>query len=141
MLSHGLDPSSSTALSVEFGDSDSTSRVLSRHGVRDLRSLIGRAPPGMYDPDMSIYCLQIGSALIKRANERAKAGESALKPQLFYLSTTDYVQHKYAPGSVEANDFYAKVDQIIGQLDEQGAIVGLTAGPCFCIAYPYPLSM
>ena len=27
-----------------------------------------------------------------------------------YLSTTDYVQHKHAPGTPAANDFYAMMD-------------------------------
>ena len=42
------------------------------------------------------------------------------KPDLMYLSTTDYIQHKYAPGSEGANAFYAMMDEYIGALDALG---------------------
>ena len=44
-----------------------------------------------------------------------------------YLSTTDYVQHKYAPGSKGANNFYRMMDGYLGQLDAQGTIVVIVA--------------
>jgi phosphonoacetate hydrolase len=49
------------------------------------------------------------------------------RPDLMYLSTTDYVQHKAAPGSKAANDFYAMMDGYLGQLDALGASIALTA--------------
>jgi len=50
-----------------------------------------------------------------------------MKPDLMYLSTTDYVQHKYAPGSEGANRFYAMMDKYLGQLDAGGAILVIVA--------------
>ena len=44
-----------------------------------------------------------------------------------YLSTTDYVQHKYAPGSAGANSFYKMMDAYLGQLDALGATVVIIA--------------
>jgi phosphonoacetate hydrolase len=44
-----------------------------------------------------------------------------------YLSTTDYVQHKHAPGTPGANAFYAMMDGYLGQLDEAGCVIALTA--------------
>jgi phosphonoacetate hydrolase len=44
-----------------------------------------------------------------------------------YLSTTDYIQHKFAPGSSGANDFYAMMDRYLAELDRLGAVVALTA--------------
>jgi len=44
-----------------------------------------------------------------------------------YLSTTDYIQHKYAPGTDGANDFYAMMDRYLARLDELGYVVALTA--------------
>ena len=44
-----------------------------------------------------------------------------------YLSTTDYVQHKFAPGSDGADAFYAMMDSYLGQLDAAGAVIVLTA--------------
>jgi phosphonoacetate hydrolase len=44
-----------------------------------------------------------------------------------YLSTTDYVQHKHAPGTPEANAFYAMMSGYLAQLEALGATVALTA--------------
>ena len=44
-----------------------------------------------------------------------------------YLSLTDYIQHKHAPGTETANDFYAMIDSYAAELDALGAIVVLTA--------------
>jgi len=43
------------------------------------------------------------------------------------LSTTDYVQHKHAPGTPGADDFYAMMDGYLAQLDELGCVIALTA--------------
>ena len=67
---------------------------MARHGVDVVDMMGGGAPPGIYDPDISIYCLEAGLRMIER--DRA-AGAAA--PSLYYLSTTDYVQHKAAPGA------------------------------------------
>jgi phosphonoacetate hydrolase len=58
------------------------------------------------------------------------AGVSLLRrerPDLMYLSTTDYVQHKAAPGAPAANDFYAMMDRYVGELDALGCVLALTA--------------
>jgi phosphonoacetate hydrolase len=44
-----------------------------------------------------------------------------------YLSTTDYVQHKHAPGSAGANAFNAMMDGYLAQLDKLGCVIALTA--------------
>jgi phosphonoacetate hydrolase len=44
-----------------------------------------------------------------------------------YLSTTDYVQHKHAPGTDGADAFYAMMDSYLGQLDALGCVIALTA--------------
>ncbi len=49
------------------------------------------------------------------------------RPDLMYLSTTDYVQHKHAPGTDEANQFYAMMDRYLGRMIADGATVALTA--------------
>ena len=77
---------------------------------------IGRPAPGIYDPEISVYCIEAGARLIET--------ESI---QFAYLTTTDFVQHKHKPGSAEANAFYARIDHFIGRLDALGAIVAITA--------------
>jgi phosphonoacetate hydrolase len=44
-----------------------------------------------------------------------------------YLTTTDFVQHKYAPGVPQANAFYEMFDKYLAQLDELGAAIVVTA--------------
>jgi phosphonoacetate hydrolase len=44
-----------------------------------------------------------------------------------YLSTTDYVQHKHAPGSAEANGFYGMMDGYLAKLAGLGATLAITA--------------
>jgi phosphonoacetate hydrolase len=49
------------------------------------------------------------------------------RPDVMYLSTTDYVQHKCAPGTPAANAFYQMMDTYLARLDELGAVIALTA--------------
>ena len=44
-----------------------------------------------------------------------------------YLSTTDYIQHKYAPDQQGALDFYAMFDRYLAELDALGAAIVVTA--------------
>jgi phosphonoacetate hydrolase len=44
-----------------------------------------------------------------------------------YLSTTDYIQHKCAPGTEGANAFYGMMDKYLARLDALGATIALTA--------------
>jgi phosphonoacetate hydrolase len=44
-----------------------------------------------------------------------------------YLSTTDYIQHKFAPGTEGANSFYAMMDKYLAKMDAMGAVIALTA--------------
>lgn len=86
--------------------------------ARACRELVGRAPPSIYDPDVSIFALELGLRLLQRDLQASASTASTTtttennntkKKSLFYLSTTDYVQHKYAPGTPQANDFMHKV--------------------------------
>lgn len=84
--------------------------------AKRLTNRVGRPAPDIYDPEISVYCIEAGVRLVETENAR-----------LAYLTTTDFVQHKHKPGSVEANAFYARIDYFIGRLDQLGAIVGITA--------------
>jgi len=46
---------------------------------------------------------------------------------VMYLTTTDYIQHKYAPGEPVANKFYEMFDKYLTQLDAMGAAIVVTA--------------
>ena len=86
------------------------------NGLADCLTYVGKPLPSAYSADLSIFVLEAGVRILEREH-----------PVLMYLSLSDYVQHKYAPGSVEATDFYVAIDNAIGRLLAAGATIGLTA--------------
>ncbi len=110
MLAHDLN---GICFSAEFADR----ATLSENGIENVEGdLMGKERPGIYDPYISVYCIEAGAKLLQREHF-----------DIMYLTTTDFVQHKYAPGSPEANDFLSKIDHWLGELDKLGAIIGVTA--------------
>lgn len=85
------------------------------HGIGDVETLVG-PNPDIYSGEASLYVLRAGVRLLE-----------AGRADFLYLSTTDFLQHKFAPEASEALDFYAGVDEQLGRLLALGALVGLTA--------------
>lgn len=79
-------------------------------------ALVGRPLPSVYSAALSEFVFAAGVRLMETQ-----------RPDLMYLSTTDYVQHKAAPGSAAANAFYAMMDPYLARLDALGATIALTA--------------
>lgn len=86
------------------------------NGIAEVVEKIGRNNPDVYDPECSVYCIEAGDWLLRN-----------MQPDLLYLSTTDYVQHKYPPDAPEAKAFYKRIDHFIGRIVEQDVILGITA--------------
>ena len=86
------------------------------HGVADVLALVGRPLPSVYSAELSEFVFAAGVELLKRD-----------RPAIMYLSTTDYVQHKHAPGTPAANAFYAMMNGYLARLDALGATIALTA--------------
>jgi len=86
------------------------------NGIDNVLALVGRPLPSVYSADLSEFVFAAGVALMERD-----------RPDVMYLSTTDYVQHKHAPGTPEANAFYAMMSGYLAQLDALGATIALTA--------------
>jgi phosphonoacetate hydrolase len=76
----------------------------------------GAPNPGIYDPLLSAYAVDLALALADR-----------LGASLVYCSLTDYVQHKAAPGSPLARSFLAALDERIGRALDEGWLVGMAA--------------
>ena len=72
--------------------------------------------PDVYSAGLSEFVFAAGVKLMERD-----------RPEIMYLSTTDYIQHKHAPGTPVANDFYAMMDGYLAQLDAMGCTIVLTA--------------
>jgi phosphonoacetate hydrolase len=86
------------------------------HGISNVLALLRRGVPDQYSAELSLFVLDAGVRLL-----------GLRKPDLMYLSLSDYVQHKHAPNTEEAIDFMRAVDQRIGKLLAGGATVGLIA--------------
>jgi len=86
------------------------------NGIADVLGLVGMPVPDVYSAELSEFVFAAGVKLL-----------ATRRPDLMYLSTTDYVQHKHAPGDPDANRFYAMLDRYLVELDRLGAVVGLTA--------------
>jgi phosphonoacetate hydrolase len=90
--------------------------TLAENGIENMLGRVGMPLPSVYSAALSEFVFVAGVKLMERE-----------RPDLMYLSTTDYVQHKAAPGTPAANDFYAMMDRNLARLDELGATIVLTA--------------
>jgi phosphonoacetate hydrolase len=113
LLGHGLVFDGSA---VCFSSEKADKATMAGNGIEDPCSLVGLPVPEVYSADLSEFVFAAGVKLLARD-----------KPDLMYLSTTDYVQHKYAPGSDGANSFYKMMDGYLGSLDALGATVVIIA--------------
>ena len=86
------------------------------NGIHNASEWLGRPVPEVYSADLSEFVLAAGVKILKEWS-----------PNLMYLSTTDYVQHKFAPNQQGAKDFYSMADKYIGELDALGAALVVTA--------------
>lgn len=101
---------------IAFSAEKADTVTLSENGIEDVVDLVGRPAPDQYSADLSLFVLDAGIKLLETR-----------KPDLLYLSLSDYVQHKHAPEEQEALEFMAAVDQRVAALLELGAVVGIVA--------------
>ena len=109
LLGHELD-------GICFSAEKADQTTVAEHGLDDAASWLGRPVPSVYSADLSEFVFAAGVQLMREQ-----------RPDILYLSTTDYVQHKHAPGTSAANAFSAMMDRYLSQLDAMGCIIGLTA--------------
>ncbi len=109
LLADGEVPSISAEKADKFG--------LPTYGIDDVTGLVGRPQPGIYDWEISPYAIEIGLAVHRRVGGLG----------LLYASLTDYVQHKQGPGGDLADRFYRRFDELLGELLDEGFVVGITA--------------
>jgi phosphonoacetate hydrolase len=86
------------------------------HGIDEALRLVGMPLPGVYSAALSEFVFAAGVKLM-----------ASQRPDVLYLSTTDYVQHKHAPGSAEANAFCRMMDGYMDELERAGCVIALTA--------------
>lgn len=99
-----------------FSAEKSDSTTAAEHGLERASAWLGMPQPEVYSADLSEFVFAAGVKLL-----------AEWKPDLMYLTTTDYVQHKFAPDDAEAKSFYAMFDKYLTQLDDMGAAIVVTA--------------
>ncbi len=99
-----------------FSAEKSDTSTQAEHGQEAASKWLGMAQPEVYSAELSAFVFAAGVKLLRE-----------WKPDVMYLTTTDYVQHKYAPDQAEAKAFYEMFDKYLAQLDEMGAAIVVTA--------------
>ena len=101
---------------ISFSSEFASKVTMQENGIEDVIRLTRMPQPDMYSMELSLFVLEAGIKLLDRE-----------RPDLMFLSLTDWVQHKYAPEESEAKRFYREIDARFGRLAELGATVALTA--------------
>ena len=114
LLGNGLKFNEGRTICFSAEKSDQATKI--ENGIENVNDWLGMPVPEVYSQDLSEFVMAAGVKLMEE-----------FKPDIMYLSTTDYIQHKYAPGHEVANKFYSMFDKYIGQLDELGATIIITA--------------
>jgi phosphonoacetate hydrolase len=114
LLGKGLDPKSGRSIAFSSEKADKATRA--ENGIENVLDFVGKPLPEVYSADLSEFVFAAGVKLVQ-----------TFRPDVMYLSTTDYIQHKAGPDSDVANAFYAMMDRYIGELDALGCVLALTA--------------
>ena len=114
LLGKGLELGAGKACS--FSSEKSDKATLADNGIDHVNELVGMGVPDVYSAGLSEFVFAAGVKLMERD-----------RPEIMYLSTTDYIQHKHAPGTPVANDFYAMMDGYLAKLDAMGCTIVVTA--------------
>ncbi|MDP3822387.1 MAG: phosphonoacetate hydrolase [Burkholderiales bacterium] len=111
LLGHGMK-------GICFSAAKADEATHAENGISRALEMTGMPVPSVYSAELSEFVFAAGVKLMTCADRR---------PNVMYLSTTDYVQHKHAPGTEGADTFYAMMDTYLGQLDAMGCVIALTA--------------
>jgi len=110
ILKHGLGGEA-----ICFSAQYAASCTMEKNGIQDVEEWLGQKQPSQYSGELSLFVLDAGVKLLEEG-----------KADLFYLTLSDFIQHKYAPGSKESDAFLSAVDKRLGRLVELGAQVAVT---------------
>ena len=109
LLGHGM-------RGICFSSEKADQCTVAQNGIDKVVEMVGKPLPSVYSADLSEFVFAAGVKLMERH-----------RPDLMYLSTTDYVQHKAAPGAPAANAFYEMMDPYLASLEAMGCTIALTA--------------
>jgi phosphonoacetate hydrolase len=101
---------------VCFSAEKAAAATVDENGIDAVLDLVGRPLPSVYSSELSEFVMVAGVRLLETR-----------RPRLMYLSLSDHLQHKFAPDTAEALDFYSLLDAYFARLDELGAVLVVTA--------------
>jgi len=105
-----------SAGAISFSSEKADRCSLAENGIDKVLEFTGLPLPDMYSGELSLFVLEAGVRLLA---ER--------RPDIMYLSLTDFIQHKFAPRAPESDRYHGRLDELVGRLDSLGAVVALTA--------------
>jgi len=123
---------------VAFSSEQANQAKKSTHGIAAVEKLIGLPTPAIYSGEASLYVLWAGVALLQNG-----------VADFLYLSTTDFMQHKYAPVAPEIVEFYEAIDRLPRQqraamilkfsddltMEDVGAVLGKSSAAAKLLIY------
>jgi phosphonoacetate hydrolase len=115
-LDGGAEFTAPSRTGICFSAEKADEATVAANGIADVPALVSRPLPRVYSSDLSEFVLAAGVTVLESRGA-----------DLMFLSLSDFVQHKHAPGTETANDFYAMIDTYAAKFDELGAIVVITA--------------
>ncbi|RPH30265.1 phosphonoacetate hydrolase [Buttiauxella warmboldiae] len=101
---------------IAFSAEKANEATQAENGISNVEALVGRHAPDQYSADLSLFVLDAGIKLLETH-----------RPDISYLSLSDYVQHKHAPDDPAALEFMVAVDQRLGKMLALGARLGIVA--------------
>lgn len=101
---------------ISFSSEHAGKATLAENGIENVEQLVGRPTPDQYSADLSLFVFDAGVKILAK-----------YRPDVMYLSTSDYVQHKHAAGEPEADEYHHAVDASVAKLIKLGATVAITA--------------
>ena len=114
LLGYGLDMASGRAIAFSSEKADKATKA--ENGIENVLDFVGMKLPDVYSAELSEFVFAAGVKLL-----------ASFRPDVMYLSTTDYIQHKAAPGSEIANASTPCSTLTSAQLDAAGCVLVLTA--------------
>ena len=99
-----------------FSSEKADKATKAENGIENASAWLRMPVPEVYSAELSEFVFAAGVRLLRE-----------WKPDVMYLSTTDYIQHKFAPDQEGAKDFYRMFDTYLAELDAMGAAIVVTA--------------
>jgi phosphonoacetate hydrolase len=110
ILAHGLSRDA-----ICFSAERAADCTYEENGITGVEKWLGQPAPSQYSGTLSLFVLDGGIKLLQEK-----------RSDFLYLTLSDFIQHKYAPGSKEADDFMGAIDERLGKLVDLDPVVGIT---------------